>query len=64
MKDADIVGSALAEVLPQTDKWWFQQRHLFRLNLLLIVPLLSSAVSGYDGTLNNFLVTRIITDYF
>ncbi|KAI6082026.1 hexose transporter [Hypoxylon rubiginosum] len=65
MKDADIVGSALAEVLPQTDKWWFQQRHLFRLNLLLIVPLLSSAVSGYDGSLMNGLQSlQQWNDYF
>ncbi|KAI0380618.1 hexose transporter [Hypomontagnella monticulosa] len=55
MKDADIVGAALAEVLPQTDKYWFQQRHLLKLNLLLLVPLLSSAVSGYDGSLMNGL---------
>lgn len=49
MKDADIVGQALAQVLPQTNKYWFQQSHLLRLNLLLLIPLLSSAVSGYDG---------------
>lgn len=49
MKDADIVGHAIAEVLPQTDKYWFQIPHLRRLNLILIIPLLSSAVAGYDG---------------
>jgi len=49
MKDADIVGHAIAEVLPQTDKYWFQIPHLRRLNLILLVPLLSSAVAGYDG---------------
>lgn len=48
-KDAKIVGTALAEVLPRTDKYWFQQSHLLRLNLLLLIPLLSSSVSGYDG---------------
>lgn len=48
-RDTKLVGSALAEVLPQTNKWWFQQPHLLRLNLLLLVPLLSSSVSGYDG---------------
>ena len=51
MKDSDIVGEALAQVLPQTNKYWFQQSHLLRLNLLLLIPLLSSAVSGYDGVL-------------
>lgn len=49
MKEAEIVGEALARVLPQTNKWWFQQPHLLRLNLVLLVPLLSSSVSGYDG---------------
>ena len=52
-RDAKIVGSALAEVLPQTNKWWFQQSHLLQLNLLLLIPLLSSSVSGYDGRCSN-----------
>lgn len=55
MKDAQIVGEALASVLPKTDKYWFQQRHLLALNLLLVVPLLSSSTSGYDGSLMNGL---------
>ncbi|KAI4653225.1 uncharacterized protein J4E79_008739 [Alternaria viburni] len=55
MKDADIVGHAIAEVLPQTNKYWFQIPHLRRLNLILLVPLLSSAVAGYDGSLMNGL---------
>jgi MFS family permease len=49
MKDAQIVGSALAEVLPQNAKYWFQTPHLLKLNLILLVPLLSSSVAGYDG---------------
>lgn len=49
MKDEQIVGAALAEVLPKTDRYWFQQPHLLRLNLLLLIPLLSSSVAGYDG---------------
>ncbi|KAJ4374716.1 hypothetical protein N0V83_001791 [Neocucurbitaria cava] len=53
MKDADIVGAAIAEVLPQTNKYWFQIPHLLRLNLILLIPLLSSAVAGYDGSLMN-----------
>ncbi|KAK5116031.1 hypothetical protein LTR62_000487 [Meristemomyces frigidus] len=55
MKDADIVGAALAEVLPTSDKYWFQQSHLLRLNILLVIPLLSSSVAGYDGSLMNGL---------
>lgn len=49
MKDSDIVGHAIADVLPRTDKYWFQIPHLRRLNLILLIPLLSSAVAGYDG---------------
>ncbi|KAL1852109.1 hypothetical protein VTK73DRAFT_9278 [Phialemonium thermophilum] len=64
-RDTKLVGSALAEVLPQTDKWWFQQPHLLRLNLLLIIPLLSSSVSGYDGSLMNGLQSlQQWRDYF
>ncbi|KAK8131345.1 Sugar transporter [Apiospora sp. TS-2023a] len=55
MKDSQIVGVALAEVLPQTSKSWYQQSHLLKLNLLLLVPLLSSSVAGYDGSLMNGL---------
>jgi hypothetical protein len=55
MKDELIVGRRLAEVLPQTDKYWFQIPHLLQLNLILLVPLLSSSVAGYDGSLMNGL---------
>ncbi|ORY59264.1 hexose transporter [Pseudomassariella vexata] len=55
MKDSQIVGTALAEVMPQKGRYWFQESHLLRLNLLLLVPLLSSSVSGYDGSLMNSL---------
>ena len=50
MNDQDIVGEALAAVLPQHGKPWFRVPHLLKLNLILLVPLLSSAVAGYDGT--------------
>lgn len=55
MKNERIVGKALAEVLPETDKWWFQIPHLLQLNLILLVPLISSSVAGYDGSLMNGL---------
>jgi len=55
MKNEQIVGAALAEVLPVTDKWWFRRPELLRLNLILLVPLLSSSVAGYDGSLMNGL---------
>ena len=49
VKDADIVGEALARVLPSYDKPWYRVPHLLKLNMILLVPLLSSAVAGYDG---------------
>jgi hypothetical protein len=49
MKDQDIVGKALASVLPQHDRTWLRIPHLLKLNLILLIPLLSSAVAGYDG---------------
>lgn len=49
MKDEDIVGTALAAVLPKYDSTWLKVPHLLKLNLLLVIPLLSSAVAGYDG---------------
>lgn len=55
VKNAEIVGEALAEVLPQYEKPWFRVPHLLRLNLILLVPLLSSSVAGYDGSMMNGL---------
>ncbi|KAL5335206.1 general substrate transporter [Aspergillus crustosus] len=55
MKDQDIVGEALASVLPQNGRPWFRVPHLLQLNLILLIPLLSSAVAGYDGSLMNGL---------
>ncbi|KAL4866022.1 hypothetical protein BDV12DRAFT_140121 [Aspergillus spectabilis] len=55
MKDQDIVGEALAAVLPQNGRPWFRVPHLLQLNLILLIPLLSSAVAGYDGSLMNGL---------
>jgi MFS family permease len=49
MKDSTIVSEAIAAVLPQYDRPWFKSPHLLKLYLILIFPLLSSAVAGYDG---------------
>ncbi len=51
VKDVEIVGKALGKVLPAYEKPWYRVPHLLQLNLILVVPLLSSAVAGYDGTL-------------
>ncbi|KAI1622440.1 general substrate transporter [Exophiala viscosa] len=55
VKDSEIVGAALARVLPAYEKPWYRIPHLLQLNLILIVPLLSSAVAGYDGSMMNGL---------
>lgn len=55
VQDKDIVGEALAKVLPSYNKPWYKVPHLLQLNLVLIVPLLSSAVAGYDGSMMNGL---------
>jgi hypothetical protein len=44
-----IAGDIIQGVLPVTDKYWFQFPHLLHLNLVLLVPLLSSSTAGYDG---------------
>ncbi|PWY94517.1 general substrate transporter [Aspergillus sclerotioniger CBS 115572] len=61
----NIVGGSIAEALPVTDKYWSQQRHLLRLNLVLLIPLLSSSTFGYDGSLMNGLQSlRQWQEYF
>uniref|UniRef100_A0A060SZF0 ARAD1C00242p n=1 Tax=Blastobotrys adeninivorans TaxID=409370 RepID=A0A060SZF0_BLAAD len=50
-----IVGPSLARVMPKHEKWWPLVPHLLKLNLMLLVPLLSSATAGYDGSLMNGL---------
>lgn len=38
-----------AAVLPKYDQFWFRISHLLQLNLILLVPLMSSAVARDDG---------------
>ncbi|KAL0932436.1 lactose permease [Colletotrichum truncatum] len=57
-KEAELaVGSALAAVLPANPKPWYLTPHLLKLNLCLLIPLLSSASVGYDGSMMNGLQT-------
>lgn len=51
----EIVGPAIAQVLPDHGKPWFRVNHLLKLNLLLLVPLTVSSTAGYDGSLMNGL---------
>ncbi|KAK4235176.1 general substrate transporter [Achaetomium macrosporum] len=51
------VGAELAAVLPANAKPWYRTRHLLLLNLSLLVPLLSAATIGFDGSMMNGLQT-------
>ena len=42
-------------LLAQNEDPWYRKRHLVVLNLMLIVPLFSSTVNGYDGSMLNGL---------
>lgn len=53
--DKAVVGEAIAKVLPDYGKPWYRVNHLLRLNLMMIVPLLCGASTGYDGSLMNGL---------
>ncbi|EWY80948.1 hypothetical protein FOYG_15241 [Fusarium oxysporum NRRL 32931] len=53
----NTVGPELLKVLPQTDLPWYRTKHLVLLNLMLLVPLLSSSAVGYDGSMMNGLQT-------
>lgn len=39
----------LASVLPKEQKPWYRISYLVQLNLLLLIPLMSSSVAGFDG---------------
>ncbi|KAM6519889.1 hypothetical protein FALCPG4_013465 [Fusarium falciforme] len=54
-KNNEPSGHALAEVLPRDSKPWYRVPHLLKLNLLLLIPLMSSSVAGFDGSLMNGL---------
>ncbi|KAH7141898.1 general substrate transporter [Dactylonectria macrodidyma] len=51
------IGSGLAAVLPPDSRPWYRVLHLLRLNLILLIPLLSSSAIGYDGSMMNGLQT-------
>jgi hypothetical protein len=43
------IGPELLAVLPKEAKPWYLTKHLILLNIILLVPLFSSATVGYDG---------------
>ncbi|KAM5344628.1 hypothetical protein ACJ41O_013163 [Fusarium nematophilum] len=54
---AAVVGTELAAVLPDDPRPWYRVPHLIKLNLLLLIPLVSSGAIGYDGSMMNGLQT-------
>ena len=49
------LNADLDSVLPHSEKPWFRQSHLLKLNLLLTFPLLSGAALGFDASMMNGL---------
>ncbi|KAF5673669.1 lactose permease [Fusarium circinatum] len=54
---SNVTSSDRPKVLPQTELPWYRTKHLLLLNLMLLVPLLSSSAVGYDGSMMNGLQT-------
>ncbi|KFY82133.1 hypothetical protein V500_10802 [Pseudogymnoascus sp. VKM F-4518 (FW-2643)] len=50
-------GSTLVAALPPNPKPWYRTRHLLRLNVTLLVLLVSAASVGFDGSMMNGLQT-------
>ncbi|OBT61843.1 hypothetical protein VE03_08804 [Pseudogymnoascus sp. 23342-1-I1] len=50
-------GSTLIAALPPNPKPWYRTRHLLRLNVTLLVLLVSAASVGFDGSMMNGLQT-------
>ncbi|KAI8721712.1 MFS domain-containing protein [Fusarium sp. LHS14.1] len=49
----DAAPPKIADLIPDYKKPWWRVPHLLKLNALLLVPLLTSYVSGFDGSLLN-----------
>ncbi|KEY64419.1 hypothetical protein S7711_08475 [Stachybotrys chartarum IBT 7711] len=50
-----LVGAEIAAALPETNKPWWKEFHLLRLNAILMICCLSAATVGYDGAMMNAL---------
>lgn len=42
-------SNSFFQALPSDPKPWYRTKHLLHLNLILLVPLFSSASVGFDG---------------
>ncbi|CAH0055974.1 unnamed protein product [Clonostachys solani] len=50
-----LVGRDIASALPENPRSWWQEPHLLRLNMLLLVVMMAAATVGYDGAMMNAL---------
>ncbi|EKJ71682.1 hypothetical protein FPSE_08128 [Fusarium pseudograminearum CS3096] len=55
VKKENTVADTLASVLPSDGKPWYKQRHLLKLNFVILSLVLFSSANGYDGSLMNGL---------
>ncbi|KAG8730586.1 hypothetical protein FRC12_020181, partial [Ceratobasidium sp. 428] len=51
---ADSMPEGPLDIVFYTGRWW-KHRHLFLLNLMLVVPLVTSYANGFDGSMMNGL---------
>lgn len=52
----EVTGpSKLHDVVPDLGKPWYKVPHLLKLNVLLLVPLVTSYLTGFDGSMMNGL---------
>lgn len=51
----DALGDQIDHLIPSNDGPWWKQRHLLRLNFIILSLVLYSSANGYDGSLMNGL---------
>ncbi|KAF5229920.1 hypothetical protein FAUST_10084 [Fusarium austroamericanum] len=55
VKKEQTVADTLASVLPSDGKPWYNQKHLLKLNFIILSLVMFSSANGYDGSLMNGL---------
>ncbi|CAN6601079.1 hypothetical protein TRVA0_001S09824 [Trichomonascus vanleenenianus] len=58
-------GKTVLDVLPPLEKHWWHYKHLLRLNILLLGPVMTNITAGYDGScLNGLQSVETWQEYF
>ncbi|QPC74568.1 hypothetical protein HYE68_005320 [Fusarium pseudograminearum] len=55
VKKEQTVADTLVSVLPSDGKPWYKQKHLLKLNFIILSLVMFSSANGYDGSLMNGL---------